>query len=246
MAIGEPSHSSDPQGLHTLELLAAATRFNKWMYDTIRPFCTGHIFEVGSGLGNISRYFLDNKQQLTASDLRPEYCDHIKKQFEGNPFLHAVVSVDLVSKDFAEQYSPLLNQFDTVVALNVIEHIENDLLAIRNCSQLLKNGGRLIILVPAWQKLYNNMDRELGHFKRYTVPQISSVITTAGFDVVHQQYFNAAGMAGWFVSGSLLKKKMIPGNQLRFYNTMVPVFKTVDRLLLNSIGLSAICIGKKN
>lgn len=236
---------SDPSGYLTLERFAAATRFNRWMFETIRPYCKGHVLEVGSGIGNISRLFLEKGFSLTASDLRAEYCTFLKDQFGHHPSLQAVVSVDLAVPDFAIRYHHLLQQFDTVVALNVIEHIEDDRQAVTNCAQLLKPGGQLVVLVPAFQALYNKFDEELGHFRRYTKRSLHALLTVSGLPVIHQQYFNLVGMLGWAVDGGLLKKRLIPRRQLMIFDSLMPLIRLADTLTFRAVGLSTIGVGRK-
>src|SRR5687768_457888 len=137
MTAPEHFHETDPSGLQTLERFAHATRFNRWMFDTIQPYCKGHVLEVGSGIGNLSRYFLDKNFRLTASDLRDEYINILHGKFGRHHNLAGVKSIDLAIDNFEARVHDLLQQFDTVVALNVIEHIENDELAISNCKKLL-------------------------------------------------------------------------------------------------------------
>ena len=245
MTAPEHFHETDPTGLQTLERFAAATHFNRWLFDTIRPHCKGHVLEVGSGIGNISRLFLDSKIRLTASDLRQEYCDLLQQQFGHHPYLAGVVSLDLAMPDLGERHSHLLQQFDTVVALNVVEHIEDDRKAIGNCIRLLKPGGHLIILVPAFQTLYNSFDEELGHYKRYTARSLRTLQEQAGLTVIHEQYFNAAGIIGWFIDGSLLRKRLIPRKQLLLFDKLLPVIKLVDTITFHAIGLSTIAVGQK-
>jgi SAM-dependent methyltransferase len=129
-----------------------------------------------------------------------------------------------------------------VIALNVVEHIENDKLAVANCGKLLKPKGRIIILVPACMKLYNSFDKELGHFRRYDKKSLIRLIQTQPLKIVHTKYFNVGGILGWWFTGSILKKKTIPRNQLAIYEMLVPLFRFVDQLLLKRIGLSVIAI----
>src|SRR6185295_819539 len=100
-------------------------------------------------------------------------------------------------------YKHLMGTFETVFALNVVEHIENDMLAIRNCHKLLKKGGKLIILVPAFQSLYNGFDKELYHYRRYTKHTLNKLFKENSFHLVESKYFNALGILGWYVSGKL-------------------------------------------
>jgi len=245
MTASEHFHETDPSGLQTLERFAAATRFNRWMFDTIRPYCQGHVLEVGSGIGNISRLFLDNNIPLTASDLRAEYCQVLQQQFGRHLFLRGITSIDLAMPDFETHYQDRLGQFDTVVALNVVEHIQDDEGAIRNCRSLLKPGGRLVILVPAYQLLYNLFDEELGHYLRYDNDSLEELLESADLEVIHHQYFNAVGIVGWMINGSLFRKKLIPRKQLQIFDKLVPVIKLVDKITFHRIGLSVIAVGRK-
>jgi 2-polyprenyl-3-methyl-5-hydroxy-6-metoxy-1,4-benzoquinol methylase len=238
-------HQTDPTGLQTLERFAAATHFNRWLFDTVRPYCKGHVLEVGSGIGNISKLFLEGDFRLTVSDLRPEYGNYLQEQLGHHPQLAGVAVLDLAAADFTQVYSHLLQQFDTVVALNVVEHIEDDKRAITNCIQLLKAGGQLVILVPAFQALYNLFDEELGHYRRYTARTLRQLQEGAGLTIIHQQYFNAAGIAGWVIDGGLLRKRLIPRKQLMVFDKLMPIIKFVDRISFHSIGLSTICVGRK-
>ena len=245
MSAPEHFHESDPTGLLTLERFAAATHFNKWLFDTIRPYCKGHVLEVGSGIGNISKLFLEQHFQLTASDLRAAYCEHLVKHFGQHNRLEGVVSIDLVAPDFSQRYRGFLQQFDTVVASNVIEHIEHDHLAVSNCLQLLRPGGHLVILVPAYQSLYNKFDEELGHYRRYTARTVRQLLEGSGLSVIHQQYFNIIGILGWFIDGSVLKKRLIPRKQLMIFDSLMPLIRLVDTLAFRSFGLSTIAVGRK-
>jgi SAM-dependent methyltransferase len=238
-------HETDPTGLQTLERFAAATHFNRWLFDTIRPHCKGHVLEVGSGIGNISKLFLENKILLTASDLRQEYCHLLQEQFGNHPYLKGIASIDLVAPDFTQRYNSLLQKFDTVVALNVVEHIEDDRQAIHNCTQLLKPGGQLVILVPAYQVLYNLFDEELGHYRRYTGRSLRALQEAEGLEIIHQQYFNVTGIAGWIVNGGIFRKRLIPRKQLQIFDKLIPLIKFADRITFHSVGLSVIAVGRK-
>jgi 2-polyprenyl-3-methyl-5-hydroxy-6-metoxy-1,4-benzoquinol methylase len=245
MPAPEIFHETDPLGHETLERLGKADRFNRWLFDVIYPFCKGHVLEVGSGIGNLSKFFLAHQSTLTASDLRKEYCDLLAKRLGNDPHLAGILSIDLAFKDFSDKYRSLLEKFDTVVALNVVEHIQDDSLAIHNCKQLLKPGGRLIILVPAYQALYNLFDKELGHYVRYTAKTLRKRMEKQGLEVFHTQYFNAVGIMGWILNGGILKKKVIPLKQLQLFDKLVPVIKLADNITFHSLGLSVMAVGKK-
>jgi len=235
----------DSGGLETLETIGAADKFNRWMYETIKPFCRGRILEIGSGIGNISQQFLNEAADITLSDLRTNYVEILSKKFSSRKSLREVIKMDLACKNFDAKHANLLGTFDCVFALNVVEHIEDDGLALANIHKMLQKNGKAVILVPAYQSLYNRFDKELQHYRRYSSFRLNSRMQENGFRVIHAQYFNLAGIPGWFVSGSLLKKSTIPAGQMKLYNALVPVFRLIDKVAFNQLGLSVISIGEK-
>lgn len=236
----------DQVGQDTLNALDKADAFNRWMYDTISPFCKGDILEIGSGIGNISVQFLKENRKLMVSDIRGSYCELLRKKFGSDSNCLGVMKIDLVHPEFDLQYQPFFQRFDTVFALNVIEHIEKDHLAIANASKFLKPGGNLVILVPSYSFLFNEFDRKLEHYRRYTLKNLVLLFVNQKLKVIHSQYFNLAGIAGWFFSGRLLKRKIIPEGQLKLFNRLVPLFKLLDALVFRRAGLSSIVVGQKS
>ncbi len=238
------SEVKDIYGYSTLESISGADNFNRWMYEIIKPFCSGKILEIGGGIGNITSCFLEDENEMVVSDYQIEYCDMISKRFQGNPHLKEVILMDVVDPEFDLKYAHLFGQFDTVFALNVVEHISDDKKALANCKKLLKKGGNLIILVPAFQSLFNHFDTALEHYRRYTRKTLQKVFDANKFSVVYWQYFNLIGITGWWVSGSLLRKKIIPEGQMKLYDKLVPIFRIIDRLTNKWLGLSVILVGK--
>jgi SAM-dependent methyltransferase len=234
----------DENGMETLKSIANAQRFNKWMYEAILPFCKGKILEIGSGIGNISAFFIKDSYQIVLSDIRNSYCTYLAEIFRNEVERNNIIRIDLVHPEFDKTYASWFSTFDTVFALNVLEHIKDDELAICNAKKLLRDGGNLVILVPAYPFLYNRFDKELEHFRRYTKKSLSALIA-GHFHLVHTKYFNLAGIPGWFFSGKVLQNKIIPGNQMKLFNALVPFFKILDKIVGNRMGLSVIAVGRK-
>ncbi len=237
---------NDEEGLNTLKAIAETHQFNKWMYQAIKPYLKGEILEIGSGIGNITQYVMDDKFSITASDIRENYCSILQERFQDNPYLIEVRNIDIVHSDFDFEYQDMFEKFDCIFALNAIEHIENDNLAVLNCKKLLKANGRIIVLVPAFQRLYNSFDKELHHFRRYTKLTLGRLLIHSGFNILKTEYFNIAGIFGWWFSGTLLKNKVLPPGHLFLFNRLVPLFKIADKLTVKKMGLSVIAVaGKK-
>jgi SAM-dependent methyltransferase len=231
----------DETGYQTLEAIAKADKFNRWMFETIRPFCSGHILEIGSGIGNVSQFFVQNNFLITLSDTDEFYVGHLKKAFVESD----VLLIDLVHKSFNKEYDQLFEKFDTVISLNVLEHISDDELAIENCLHFLKPGGSLVMLVPAYSFLFSQMDSELKHYRRYTSKKVSALAVKKGLVVRKVFYFNALGIMAWLY-GKLFRLQSIPVKNMKLYNSIVPFAKFMDKILFQRAGLSVILVAKKD
>lgn len=232
--------AKDNTGFETLQVSSKAGSFNRWMFKTIRPFCHGQILEIGSGLGNISKFFLEEGTAITLSDTDNFYIQKLKDEFPAAK----VLSINLEHPDFSNEYKKLLNEYDTVFLLNVLEHINHDDEAIKNCHQLLKTGGSLIILTPAYPSFYSKMDKELHHFRRYRRKELAAKVLNNGFMIKKIFHFNVLGAAGWLY-GKILGFKKIPSGEMKIFNRLTWLAKFLDKLLMNSLGLSIVVIAEK-
>jgi SAM-dependent methyltransferase len=237
---------SDLTGLETLEIFSGASEINRWLFEKINGFLQGEILEIGSGIGNISGFLLSEHPSVYLSDVRQEYCLRLENKFHGHPHLRRIYQLNLAQPDFKNHYSDLLETFDTVIALNVVEHIQDDQTAIENATALLRIGGKLVVLVPAIPGLYNSLDRHLGHFRRYTKIELKKLLEQAGLKFGGCRFFNAAAIPGWWCAGSLLKEEIVTPSKLRLFNRLVPFFKIIDPLLSPFTGISLITSGIKN
>jgi len=231
----------DKKGEEILEAISAAGAFNRWMFNTIQPYCHGRILEIGSGVGNISAYFINANQDISLSDIRVGYRETLKKTFPKQ----SVYDVDIVDPEFELHQKSLLGTFDTCFALNVVEHVKDDHLAIRQMLKLLKPGGQLIILVPAYQALYNPIDHSLGHYRRYTKKSLGALLKPYG-ELEKLFHFNFAGIFAWWMGGKLFRQDTIPKSEMKLYNTFVPVFRILDQVMMKQAGLSVVGVLKKN
>jgi 2-polyprenyl-3-methyl-5-hydroxy-6-metoxy-1,4-benzoquinol methylase len=237
----KPRANTEYEGL---QALSHAEAFNQWMYSVIASYTKKNILEIGSGLGNISKIFIEKGAIITLSDIDEFYLNELKKKFEHFSNVNGYLSLDLQKKDFKKSYTDLIQKFDTVFLLNVLEHLEDDIYAIQNCNSLLKKSGTLIILVPAYSFLFSEMDKQLNHFRRYTAKQLVKKIAGEGFEVQKSFYFNAMGVPAWLY-GKLRRHKKLPSGEMKLYNKLVPVGKVLDKLIFNRIGLSAIVVAVK-
>ncbi|PYP58005.1 MAG: hypothetical protein DMD44_09015 [Gemmatimonadetes bacterium] len=234
------AQTADQVGAATLERMAAAPRFNRWMFERLRPWIGRRVLEVGAGIGNISAFVVDHAgvERVVLTDTEPFYLNRLRERFAGRPQV-AVAELRLPARD------PRLaaERLDTVVCLNVLEHIEQDGAALRAVRDLLQPAGRLVLLVPSLRALYGSLDEALGHFRRYVPDELRAELQGAGFRVRHLEYFNLAGVPGWWLTGRVLRRRLIPAGALRCYEALVPLFR-LERFLPWRIGQSLIAIGE--
>ncbi len=140
----------------------------------------------------------------------------------------------------AEQFRA--RRLDTVVAFNVLEHIKEDVPALRSIAHMLMPGGRVVVLVPALPALYGSLDVELGHVRRYTRRTLTAAIEKAGFSVERVFYFNVVGSLGWWLSARVRRQPRIPLIQLRIFDAFVPLLR-LEHFLPLPFGQSLICVG---
>jgi SAM-dependent methyltransferase len=232
----------DASGVRTLEIVSEAPRYNAWMYETIAPWIGRRILEVGSGIGNMSEQLLrGNPEHMVLTDIDPWYQEQVRARFGSRPEIR-VEGLELPDRSTAARFGA--DRIDTVVALNVVEHIEHDVEAVRSMAEIVTPGGRVVILVPAMQALYGEMDRELGHFRRYSKRSLASVITAAGLRVERLTWFSRFSVVGWWFNGRVRRQRFIPVRQLRMLDAMVPVLR-MERFLPLPFGLSLIAVGTR-
>jgi glycosyltransferase involved in cell wall biosynthesis len=219
-------YTADAYGAEILGRLNRAPRFNKWMADVIRPYIGNRVLEIGAGIGNMSLNLMP-RTSYWATDVNPLYLDYLVSLRASRPYM-GVAQTDATA---AESY-PAGQTFDTVVCLNVVEHLQDDVGTLRNIWNVLDHGGgRAIVLVPCGPKLYGTLDEVLGHCRRYTVEQLVDVSQRAGFTVERVLKFNRPGVVGWWLNGKILRRRTFGLAQVRLLNLLTPVFRLVDSWL---------------
>lgn len=224
-AVSDKLYTDDAYGAEILGRLNRAPRFNRWMADVIRPFVGDRVLEIGAGIGNMSLNLMP-RSSYWATDVNPLYIDYLVSLRSTRPYME-VAHTDAAS---LATYPPG-QQFDTVVCLNVVEHIEDDFGVLCNIWNVIEDGGRAIILVPCGPNLYGTLDEVLGHFRRYTVEQLVDVSQRAGFAVEQVLKFNRPGVVGWWLNGKVLRRKKFGLAQIRLLNLLTPLFRLIDSSL---------------
>ncbi len=132
---------------------------------------------------------------------------------------------------------------DSVVMLNVLEHVSDDARALRHIHDVLPPGGRLILLVPAFRSLYGPIDANLGHYRRYTKRSLRSLAEDQGFRVQTLRYFNSVGFLGWWVNAKISRKTEQSETQIKFFDCrIVPLLSRLEAVIPPPVGQSLFAV----
>jgi len=224
----------------TLNQLAELDRYNHWIYENISHALGRRVLEVGSGTGNITQFLCAGGREVTATDIVPSYRNELERLFSAYPNVR-VEKFDLTGE---APGAFVADPFDSIVCLNVLEHIEDDLFALAQMRDSLAPGGKLALLVPAHRVLYGEFDRAIGHFRRYEKRELAGKLEKSDFVVLEMKFFSLAAALPWLINGRLLKRDYIPAGQANLANLLVPLLK-LERLIGPPCGLSLIAIAQK-
>lgn len=228
---------ADP-GVETLKRMASVDKYNQWIYRRLQPYVGSRILEVGCGLGNMTPFFL-GRDRLVSIDVLSASVSQVRELYGDRPRFLALQG-DILDQDLVESLRD--QQFDTVVCLNVLEHIGDDSLALRHMASLLRPNGRLVLFVPAGQYLYGHLDTALLHFRRYDRGTLSFLAHAAGLKIGLMQYMNPAGIPGWFLASRVLRRSAPPRGLLHLFNFLAPLFMGLEDRITVPVGLSLLCV----
>jgi len=214
---------SEAGGYITLERMGKLSHYNNWIWESIAPWVGDRVLEVGAGTGNMTRVMY-GRDLIVATDIEVPYLHVLRNRFGHFPSIR-IAKLDLNSDDHVALRA---HAFDTVVCLNVLEHIEDDEQALRNLYDTLIPGGRLLLYVPEDPALYGTMDKQVGHFRRYSVETLRSVIESAGFTVDKITHINRLGRLPWWFNGRVLRRVHIPSGQSRVFDFLVPMIRRIE------------------
>jgi glycosyltransferase involved in cell wall biosynthesis len=211
---------------NTLVELTGVPRFNRWMADAIRPYLGDRVLEIGAGLGSLTRSFLP-RHLYTASDVNTDYLEQLRWFGVGRPNFDAC-EVDVAD---ANDFYDLLGRYDTVVCLNVLEHVEDDDQAVRNMRSALAGDGRLVLLVPQLPALYGTLDEAVGHVRRYTRDSLRALLEPNGFAIEEIFDFNRATLPAWWFNGQVRRKRGFAPGELRVVDRFAWLMRALEPLL---------------
>ena len=218
-----------------LDSFDKATIWRKYIYSKVKKFIKGDVLEVGAGIGSFTKNYEKLIRKLTLSEIDPDNLTIIKKKFSNPKFSFT----NKFTKDLEEN-------FDTIMYLNVLEHIEDDIEEINNALKKLKKNGHLIILVPAHNNLYSKFDEAVGHFKRYEIDFFKQIKIQ---NLKRQKliYLDSMGYFLYYLNKLFFKEEIYPSNFkiLIWDKLFTPITFIVDRLLMYKFGKNILYVVQK-
>jgi 2-polyprenyl-3-methyl-5-hydroxy-6-metoxy-1,4-benzoquinol methylase len=225
---------SDAELAAVLDSLQDADNYADWIYDLCAPHLGTEVLEIGAGHGELTQRLVPGRF-VTATDLSKRCVEELQTRYEG------LANVDVRHADIAALGDD--RKYDSIVLINVLEHIADDLGALRDLRELLKPGGRLLVFSPAFDGLYSDFDHKIGHFRRYRRSQLVTVADRAGLEYVDARYVNSIGAFAWWLFARRLRQTPTQGWSVKLYDrVVVPTLRKIEARREPGLGQSVFLV----
>lgn len=223
-------------------------RYSTWMYHTYEAYINAgdRIFDVGAGMGRMVKFYINLATQITATDIFQSQVDYMNERY------HQYANFNAVLWDIMEdEVGDYKEKYDTVICINVLEHLKDDNLAIQKMKDLLTPGGKIIVMVPALQKLYCCLDENVGHYRRYDKGDLRRLAMENQLTILKNIYFNRLGILPYWWKGKRKTKTQesfsssLNEKNSRIYNFASMLMEPIERVILPRKGLSELIILRK-
>jgi SAM-dependent methyltransferase len=221
------------------QVLTGDSPYQRWLLAAIEDQVGNRVLEVGSGVGGWGQHLTD-KEVAVSIDISEERLEIAKNLFKETNIEYR--KMDICSTEVLKLVS---YDFDTILCVNTLEHIEDDSLALKNMFKVLAAGGNLLLIVPAMQLLYGTLDHRYGHYRRYSKEGLSQILREAGLKIHRISHMNMVGALGWFLYCRVLKIRKPPIKPFGLFNRLVAVNARVDKMFGPPLGMSLVVVASK-
>lgn len=223
-----------------LEVIEEARQYGDHVVGMFRPYIGRRILEVGAGIGTMSRRLVNDADLVVGIEPNSNCVARLEESMRAEPKFR-LLPCHLEDCDVGDLQR---HRFDTVYCVNVLEHIHDDVAALRAFKEVTVPGGHICIYVPAVQAAYGPLDAELGHHRRYSKRTLAAAFAAAGLDLQQLRYTNPIGLVGWMYNSKVTKRRRHNLQQVRLFERFVaPWALPLERLITPPIGSSLMAVG---
>jgi len=225
-----------------LETMSEAKRYQSHVFELLRPHVGRNVLEVGCGIGTTSLRLAEIAERLVCIEPNLNCVSRARAALDGHP----KISLKICHLEECDPAEMVRERFDTIVCVNVLEHIEDDVSALRLFGEVVAaTRGKVLIFVPAVQRIYGPHDAALGHHRRYSKESLAAAFRAAGLDIVSIKYTNPIGLLGWMYNLYISGNTEHTTGQVRLFDRFVaPWALPLERVVTPPIGLSLFAVGR--
>lgn len=226
-----------------LEAMSFAVNYHRWILSIFEPYLGARVVEVGAGTGSFSELLLERRLESLSlvepsKAMYQQLCERVAES-------QNVTTYNDIFENVAEEIR-LAERPDSIIYVNVLEHIADDVHELSVINKTLDAGGRIFTFVPALRWLHGSYDRQINHFRRYTRTELEKKCVAAGFKVIESRYFDLFGVLPWWVKYKVLQSNNMEPGAVRFYDQrVVPIAKVLESTLSPPLGKNVLLIGEK-
>jgi SAM-dependent methyltransferase len=233
----------DPFFAKDLEQMERANNYRRWQFQMIARHIQGAVLEVGGGIGNFTPELARAGSSVISLEPNADCHRRLVEKTRALPNVSVCnITAEALDDRLGADYAA-----DTVVCMNVLEHIKDDEAAVRTFSKRLKPGGKLVLLVPGVQWLFGDIDRRLGHYRRYSKASARALLEKAGLVPIEIRYFNFIGLWGWFWNARVTKRISQSDTQILVFDKfIVPWLSRLESFVPPPVGQSLLVAARKN
>ena len=230
----------EPYGRAFLNNLTGTPQYLSWLTQKLRPHLGDTVLELGAGIGNIAGRLMGRRLQYVAAEKDPLYLHALRNRFLRTPNV-AVLKLD---PENPGDYQAAGGTFQTVLCINVLEHVDDPDKVVASCAEVIEPGGSLIVLVPQGRRKMGSLDRTLGHKRRFDKKQLRALLANHGFEVGRLYQLNKIGAPAWWLYSRVLRRKQINKVTLKLFDKTVWLWKRIEGVLPWK-GLSVVAVARK-
>lgn len=240
----------DHNTIDTLNAMESAPNYHNWIFNEFSPYIGRSILEVGAGTGTITKKLFDFEPEFLTSIEPSEYVyQHLKSEiFEfQKQEKNKQVKFNAINSFLSNAIDKLNDKsIDTIIYINVLEHVEHDELELNLMNSCMERGGKILIFVPALQWLYGTHDKNCGHYRRYYKKELKVKVENAGFKIIKLKYFDFLGVIPWWILFKVLKVKYLKTEQSKVYDRLIiPLESILERKAAPLFGKNLILVAEK-